>query len=269
LSARLPVAALLGVLLAAACDLPNARVIDDGPVVVGTAPADGDVGVDCAAGFRVFFDRSIDPRDVHRGTVRVQSGARSAFLTPWFDPLERALVVDQIGSSPLAPSVRYRLQVEAIRDLDGVRMAERHEIGFETGVAAEGDAPAEPVGWAEVAPILRESCATERCHAGGEPAVGLDLSSAAGVRDTAIGVVAQQSRVGVQDDRVWRGAPSLDGLARIEVAGGVGRPARSYLVYKVLADPHTAGGPMPPDGPLPRAQVAQIVAWIRAGAPTE
>lgn len=252
-----------------ACDLPSPRVVDDGPVVVGTDPADGDVDVDRAAGYRVFFDRNLYPGDVHRGTVRVQSGARSAFLTPWFDPVERALVVDQLGASPLAPSVRYRLHVEALRDLDGVRMAERHEVSFETGVAAEGDPPVDRVGWADVAPILSESCATEGCHASPDPALGLDLSSAEGVRDTAIAVVAEQSRVGVQDGRIWHGAPSLDGLARIDVVGGVGRPARSYLVYKLLGDPHAAGAPMPPEEPLGRDRVALITRWIRAGAPTE
>lgn len=265
---RLPVAALLA-LLPVACDIPNPRVIGDGPAVVGTDPADGDVDVDRAAGFRVFFDRSIHPGDVHRGTIRVQSGARSAFLTPWFDPVERALVVDQLGETPLAPSVRYRLNVEAIRDLDGARMAERHEVSFETGVSADGDPAVEPPAWAEVAPILRAACAAEGCHVAPAPALGLDLSSARGVRDTAIGVVAEQSRVGVQGAQTWHGAPSLDGLARIDVVGGVGRPARSYLVYKLLGDPHVAGAPMPPDEALPREQVALISDWIRAGAPTE
>ena len=86
---------------------------------------------------------------------------------------------------------------------------------------------------------------------------------------TAIGVVARQTRVGTQADQVWHGAPTLDGLAIIDVIGGVGRPARSYLVYKVLGDPHAAGDRMPSDAPLSSDELASLSLWIRNGAPTE
>lgn len=242
-------------------------MVGTGPVVTGADPAFGAEGIDREATFRVFFDRIIYPGDVHRGHFGVQSGARSVFVSGWFDPVDRVLVVENLGD-PLEAEVTYRLRVAGIADLDGVGMESAYETPFETGRVAVGERP-RAVGWDRVAPILSERCATESCHGASAPVLGLDLSSAEGVRTTAIGVVAEEARVGTQGDSPWHGAPTLDGLARIDVVGGVGRPARSFLLYKVLGDPHAAGAPMPPDEPLSSAEIALISAWIRAGASTE
>ncbi len=260
-------AALIVLLSVAACDIPPDRDPGSGPVVLATDPADEQTGVDRADGFLVFFDRYVSPRDVHRGRVRVQSGSRAAFVSPWFEPVERALRVELIGV-PLEPSVRYRLWVEGIRDLDGVRMREAHEVTFETGFAAEGRPEPPAVPFERVRPIFA-GCASDGCHGAERPALGLDLSSGEAIARSAVGVVAEETRVGTQAEAPWHGAPTLDGLAIIDVVGGVGRPARSYLMYKVLGDPHAGGDPMPPAARLGAAELSALSWWIRGGAPTE
>jgi mono/diheme cytochrome c family protein len=52
------------------------------------------------------------------------------------------------------------------------------------------------------------------------------------------------------------------------VTAGRGEPASSYLMYKVLADDHIRGEPMPPSGPRLDAEELELLAsWIRSGAP--
>lgn len=239
----------------------------EGPTVLATDPADGAVDVDRGRGFQVYLDRHVSPRDVHRGHIRVQSGSRSAFLSPWYDPVERVLHAELIGAA-LEPSVRYRLWVEGIADLDGVPMLDRHQITFETGTDVSGGPVAPAASYDDVRPIL-DTCAASNCHGGELPVLGLDLSDGPAIEATAIGVVAEQTRVGTQAELPWHGARTLDGLAIIDVIGGVGRPSRSYLMYKVLGDPHAAGTPMPPASPLGAEQLSTLSSWIRGGAPTE
>lgn len=236
--------------------------------MLASDPADGEDGVDRAVAARVFFDRRVLPADVHRGRVSLASGARGAFVSPSFDPVEQVLTLALVAG-PLDPTVRYRLRVEGLHDLDLVPMDEPFEITFDTGTEVSAVPPAE-VSFADVAPLF-EACASAGCHAPPAPVLGLDLSSARGIRETAINVPAAQGRVGVQADEPWRGAATLAGLARIEVLGGVGHPARSYLLYKVLGDPHVGGVRMPPEpaAPLSREALAQLSEWIRSGAPTD
>ena len=250
------------------CDLPLEVDSPGGPVVLDSDPGEGEVDVDRGVVFRAWLDRAVYPRDVHRGHVSVQSGSRGVFLAPSFDPIDRVLVLRNAGV-PLDPAVVYRLRVDGIRDLDGNTMAAPFEIAFRTGELAGTEPTPAPVDYARVAPIL-EGCAALGCHSADAPALGLDLSSPEGIRTTAIGVVAEQTRVGTQGERPWHGAASLDGLALIDVVGGVGRPARSYLLYKVLGESHTGGDRMPPepDPPLDPAALRTLSDWILAGAPT-
>ncbi|MCC6875974.1 MAG: Ig-like domain-containing protein [Sandaracinaceae bacterium] len=247
--------------LAPACDVPF-EAASSGPVAVGSEPAQGQRDVDRAASLRVFFDRRILPREAERAQVRLVSGERSSFLFVWVDPLEAALVVRP--SVALDPDVQWRLQVEGLRDLDGVEMAEPWEVAFQTGAGAVGDPVPPPLSFADVAPVLA-SCTGESCHGGPSPALGLDLSSAAAVGRTAVGVPARLSQSG------GPGRLGLEGLPRVDVVAGVGRPATSFLLYKVLGDPHVTGDPMPPPpaAPLSPAALATLAAWIAAGAPTD
>lgn len=261
---------VVALLVLGACDLPPEAPAADGPRVVASDPQSGDQGVDRAVVARVFFDRQLLPRDVHRGTVAVSSGGREAYLSPRFDPIDRVLLVVNAGEA-LDPNVVWRVSVEGVRDLDRHAMAEPWEIAFRTGADAVGEEPLPAVSFAEVEPIFRERCAGGGCHGAEAPALGLDLSSAEGVRRTAIGVPADQTRVGVMEDRAWHGSSTFAGLARIDVVGGVGRPAWSYLVYKLLGDPHAEGDRMPPSGeaPLTAAELRLLSRWILGGAPTD
>ncbi|MCB9591261.1 MAG: Ig-like domain-containing protein [Sandaracinaceae bacterium] len=252
-------------LWAVGCDLPVERAPGTGPVVLETQPPTGAVDVDRAGPFRVTFDRPVFPRDVHRGRVRLQSGSQSAFLSPWFEPVERVLALDVIGA-PLEPNVRYRLLVEQVRDLGLVPMADPLEVVFDTGPDAVGETPAS-VTYGDVAELLGR-CSSDACHGGSDPSLGLDLSSGEGIRATAIDVVAVGSRIGTQTDDPWHGASTLDGLARIDVVGGVGRPAQSYLVYELLEE-GGAGHAAALEEPPSREEILTLSRWIRAGAPTE
>lgn len=256
-------AALLLVLGCAACDVPLEHDPGPGPVVIATVPDDGAAGVNRGGPFRVVFDRPVFPRDVHRGRVRVQSGAITAFVSPWFEPVDRTLHVEPIGGD-LEPRVRYRMVVEGLRDLSLVTMAEPVEVTFETGPDAE-PIPTRRERFASVAPTFAR-CAG--CHGGEVPAAGLDLSTPEGIARTAIGVVAEGSRVGTQGDQPWHGASTLDGLARIDVIGGVGRPAQSHLMY-VLLEEGGAGHARPLDDPPSEDELRTLSFWIRSGAPIE
>lgn len=253
--------------VAAGCDLPPEHGPPVGPRVVASDPFDGETNVDRSRSLRVMFDRAVLPRDVDRAHVGLESGVRNVFLELFFDPVERALHLHH--DTPLDPSVLYRLEVHGLRDLAGRPMSEPFVAAFRTGRRAYGEPEPEPPRWSDVAPIFA-SCAEDACHGSNRPVLGLDLSSADGIRRTAVGVVAEQSRLGVQEGDPWQGAPTLAGLARVDVVGGVGRPSRSYLLYKVLGESAVWGDPMPPPPALPldATQLRLLSDWIRAGAPT-
>jgi hypothetical protein len=97
--------------------------------------------------------------------------------------------------------------------------------------------------------------------------VGLDLSSRAGIERTAIGVRASKL-AGTTGDEGARGALQLAGMNIIDVVAGRGSPATSYLVYKVLGDPHVLGERMPEGRPpLSEAELRMLSTWIAQGAP--
>jgi hypothetical protein len=140
----------------------------------------------------------------------------------------------------------------------------------------------------------------------GAPRVGLDLTTAEGIADTALGVVAHETDLGPEAGEVQLGADPLGlGMPRIDPAS----PGNSYLLYKLLANDRFSAGadpcatrynapvpadcaaashaeiqrlratlvrgaPMPlgPDGPRERlddADLATLVDWIAGGAPLE
>jgi hypothetical protein len=248
--------------------VPPDREAASGPRVVASDPYDGERGVDRAITPRVYFDRLVLPGDVHRANLSLESGGRAAFLAPRFDPVERAIVIDNAGVE-LDPDVRYQMYVSGVRDLS-LHVMLPFLLTFTTGDEAIGEPPRAPPRFADVEPIFMR-CADAGCHRAPDPVLGLDLSSAQGVRTTAIGIVAEMARVGVQDERPWHGAGGLAGLARIDVAAGMGRPAQSFLLYKVLGDPEVPGMrmPPPPAEPLTDDELHTLSEWILEGAPTD
>lgn len=202
------------------------------------------------------YDRRLAPWTVHRGTVRIGSGGSSAFLSVRYDPV-RLEIVALPFARPLIANVEYTIFVEGARDLDGV-LVEPFESRFSTG-AHEGEASTSGTTlWADIEAIVIERCA--ECHDADDP-LGLDLSSAEGWATTAFGVPAVQT--GGREAFPERG---LGGLPRVDLIAGSGRPATSYLVYKMLGDPHVIGERMPPEEPLSVAEIAAIADWITGGA---
>jgi hypothetical protein len=248
----------------AACDVAPFRATT-GPHVVSSTPADGASEVDRRAVLRIELDRRIAPASASTASVRLISGGRAISLSLDVDVVRPGIVVTP--HTTLDPEVTYVLVIDPLRDLDGRRGSETVSISFHTGIAEDGTTPPPSVPFDDVLPIFTERCATATCHGGGAPILGLDLSSAESVRRTAIGIGAQEVRRPVDGASTYA-SPSLSGQSIVEA----GNAARSYLVYKLLGEPHAAGAPMPPptgeggEGALSPGEIDRIVSWIREGA---
>ncbi len=223
-------------------------------------PPGGASDVDRLGPWRVRYDRRLAPTSVHRGTVSLRSGSVAVLLSVRYDPINQEVVARPFRDHPLVAGVEYTLTVDGVRDLDGVP-AEPAQVRFVTGAGAEGGAPEGQTPWAAVAELFTARC-VDGCHGGTRPAMGLDLSSPEAVRATAIGVPAVQT--GGRDEVPRRG---LGGLPIIDALPGGGRPATSYLIYKMLGDEHALGAPMPPEGAT-NEELRLVADWILAGAPT-
>ncbi len=257
----------------AACDAPgDVSVPAEGPRVLWTDPADGDEGVARRGPFLVGVDRRLMPGSASRTTVRLHSGDVQGFVSVRFDPVDRVVVAAPFFEQPLAPDVTWRLVVEGLRDLDDRSMDGTYVAAFRTGDAEGPRYEPTTAPWDRVQPIFERSCVGAACHGPAEPALGLDLSSPEGVAATAIGVPSRQLPRGTAGPEGARGAIRLAALPIVDVVAGGGRPATSYLLYKVLGDPHALGDPMPPPGgehpPLEIEDARTISDWILGGATT-
>jgi len=268
--------ASLALILLVSCDLAPPRDDEGGPQVVATTPTDGELMVRRRGPFVARFDRRLLPRTVSRATVRLESGVVRPLLSVTYDVLTQSVIVVPFSDEPVAEDVGWRLVLEGVEDLDGRAMPQAHTVQFRTGrdVGPDPMEPETPT-FADVAPIFTARCAGGACHGPGPAALGLDLSSARAVRETAINRPSRSFPSGVIGPAGGAGAPVFAGLPLIEVIAGAGRPETSYLVYTLLGDPHIAGSPMPPalrDDPgagLAPDELRTIAAWIRAGAPTD
>lgn len=251
----------LCVLVLLACVGCGRVELDAGAQVVGFDPPAESAGLDRRPRLRVLFDRPIAPSAITEASVTLESGPSRIYLSLEVDPVDEALVATPFGGRTLEPGIEYFFRVEGVRDLDGV-LVEAAATSFVTGDTAEGPPALDLAGFEEAFAIFQSSC-VDGCHGGASPDQGLDLSSAEGIRATALGVPATQTGA-----RLGYGARGLAGMAIVDGVGGRGRPAASYLVYKMLGDPHILGDAMPPEGPGSRHDIRRIAAWIRAGAPT-
>lgn len=221
-----------------------------------TDPADGAAGVSRSPVLRVAFDRPLSPRALDGESVALRSGDRTSAVRVWLDPASRTL--EARPERALDPEIDYRFEVAGLPDVDGFR-GEPVVVHFSTGLA-DVAAPEPSATWADVEAVLSR-CAP--CHSGASAPQGLDLSSSAAIRETALGVPAREVRT---SGAPGTSAPGLVGLARIEP----GHAERSYLVWKILGDPHIVGARMPyGEEPLDPSEVDVVVRWIRSGAPTE
>lgn len=253
---RLPICLAL---LALGCDR-GGLVLEDVPAAVASSPADGQTDVPRDVVFRVFYDRNLAPGTVHRGTVRVRSGPQTRFLSVRFDPVARAVVATDFGSGVLEPNVEYEIDIEGVRDLDG-QEAEPFLARFVTGEGFERETN-EPPTYADAAAVFDAHCV--RCHGSERADLGLRLDGPDAIRRTALGVPARQT-----GGREGMPVRSLDGMPIVDLAAGGGRPATSYLVYKMLGEEHVLGEVMPPTGALDEATIDLVARWILAGAPLD
>jgi hypothetical protein len=217
----------------------------------------------------VQLDRRVQPRSVHPGTVSLHSGVMHIRSTLRVDPLTSQVWLDVDDVHALAPSTAYELRATGLVDLDGSMQSDPYSAVFFTGDAL-GAVPADELGQAEpVLAMLYERCGQAKCHGGTTPVAGLDLSSARGIADTAVGALPSRA-LGTVGEEGAAGTFWLEGLRIIDVAGEHGDPATSYLIYKVLGDGHVAGERMPLGAaPLSDSELEQLAAWIRRGAPLE
>lgn len=236
--------------------------LDEPPRLVSASPAMGSVGVDRVPILRLEFDRPLAPGSVQRGDVRLSSGPVNVFLSVDADPIGRAIVATPFRGRPLEPLVQYEWIVDGVRDLDGIPI-EPVEILFTTGESVSTRPERPRVQPEEIVELFAVHC-VDGCHGGDDPALGLDLSSADAIRLTAVGIPAVQT--GARESYAPRG---LRGMEIVDVLGGAGRPATSYLLYKMLGDPHALGDVMPPEGALPTESLELVSEWIAQGAALE
>lgn len=216
---------------------------------------------------RFQLDRPVSSYSVDRGSVRLSSGAVVEFVSLWFDPLTDQLVLDL--SRPLLVDASYVARLAGLADLDGAWLDPPQQL-LVRPVDSDRPVPAEAVSFDSVLPILMLRCAGSGCHDAGARAADLVLSDAAGIRDTALGHTSRQ--VDSPNAAADPDAAGLIELPIIDSAGVSTSVSRSYLIYKVLGDPHVLGERMPPEsaGPALSADDTQLLArWIMAGAPLE
>lgn len=245
--------------LVAGCDLPPARA-SEGPRIVAITPplTEGDVRRGVA--WRIELDRRIAPPSLYQGVVEVTSNDVYVFVDMGLDVVHPAVLVAPIGF--LDPDVGYDFAVQPLVDLEGHTSEAMPPTRFHTGVDPT-PTPTVPVSYDEVAPLFAR-CASAECHGGDHPAVGLDLSSPAGLRATAVGVAARAVAPGGGGMLPRPVTAALVGMPRI----ATGDPGRSYLLYTMVGDEHIVGNPMPPDGPpFADEEIERIQEWIRQRTP--
>lgn len=305
-----------------------------------TSPHEGEGQVPVSGPIRLRFDRYLNPATVLRQSVeltpvRVDKDAGASdvptyYMEPVYDPYERMVVYRNSPGARWVPTTWHTLFVRAPQDemdltgfraIDGAPLHDTKVVQFMTSVADSSDDPSDTTGCDDgagaatycedgthgagagkpsVRSVFQQGCAKAGCHVAGHT-LGLDLSSAKGVRATAIGVVARQTLHGPSVSGVVSSNPTRFGvnMPRLDPYN----PGNSYLVYKLLinernhptiedssgesdcwigsllptAQPLDAeldrlrnrlivGGAMPPDGVLTPWQMRALVRWIIAGA---
>jgi len=259
------IAAVLAV-LASSCDLD---VPDTGERswAMSSIPRDGEAGVARQTPLEIQLDRRVLPRSVSNRSVRLGSGAVSPPAVVRYQLLSRQIRISLPSWGPLVSDTTYLLEIEGLVDLDGVAQREPYSVYFTTGPELGAAPEPEPADIPRALELLRDRCASSGCHAAPLPAAELDLGSARGIEATVTRTSRQLELEGVTAQGA-AGALWLPATRIIDVTAGIGDPARSYLMYKVLGDPHIAGERMPPSGPrLSANELALLAAWIERGAP--
>lgn len=241
------------------CDLAVSAA-SDAPRLVAISAIPGDRGfAEVAAGEPIvlWFDRPLWPRSINRSTITVQSGEVSLAPRLRYEPVQRAVRV-LIDADQVQENLEYLLSVRVgITAWDGaisseqaavrLRFVQRAPVATRTVRFRE-----------EVAPLLRERCASSTCHGGMQPVMGLDLSSPEAIIRSTVAVPS----------RLWSGSESGSefywaGMRLVER----GAPGESFLLYKLLGDGPMRGARMPwGTAPLSTSELQRISDWIAEGA---
>lgn len=264
-SHRLRLASLLA--LSSSCDFGAATPADNVALhVVASDPAPVDGGAarhPANAPIRVTFDRLLGPSSVNRATVTMTSGTLGVYGGVQYDPARREI---SFTPADVRPGLQYVFTVlPTVRGWDGAALARPYTVVFVAAPRVTLPAPQPPRFRAEVAPLLARRCARPGCHAPPDAAMGMDLSTPEAIRRYTVGVAARQRPRGAPTGLDPRWGPML----RIDpgLGDGLGAPAASYLVYKLLGGGPALGQRMPPDGPaLTPDELDRITRWIAAGA---
>lgn len=295
---------------------------------VAVAPDGSTADVVATTSFRLTFDRFLLPTATFRQSVCLQpvlgsitaasDCVRGVTLEPAYDPVLRRITYRQPSTSAgLAPGTRYTISVfpppddgttNGILAFDGAPLDRAVSFAFTTRDSEPAGTSVEPPPSVDFCATLdqnvfKASCAAGGCHTGSGavdhgvvlgPAEGLDFSSSAALRATAVSRVAHQTQTGEHADqgesnpsRFGRAMPIIDPT----------RPGNSYLLYKLLASEANGapgsdaaaerarvdeiarlraavvvGMPMPPANgaskPVDQQQLEQISDWILTGAAT-
>ncbi len=245
--------------------------------------------------------------------------ANGVLLEPSYDPVRRRITYRQpLTSAGLVPGTHYTVSVfpppddgtlNGIEAFDGAPLEQAASRTFTTRAVEPAGTIVEPppsvVFCGDMSlstKLFRDTCATNGCHTGlGKedhglvlgPAEGLDFSSLAQIRATAVSHVAHETQTG-EHAAASEVSPSLFGRA-MPILDPT-RPGNSYALYKLLARADNGapgstpalekkrladidqlravvvvGMPMPPpDGrdKIDQAQLEQLSDWIAQGAPT-
>jgi hypothetical protein len=233
--------------------------------VVSTYPADG-AGFDCAiddpgcgvpinTSIELRFDRFLLPTTAIRQSLAIYVGddpsnlvpppGQFAQLTPRYDLVERVVSYELPSGTLLRSNTLYTVALSVptpdedfgFRAFDGAELDPDTplSVSFLTSNQAEMLPPGDPSATCtDVLQTFNRSCVGGSCHGTSGHVMGMNLSTADALSQTAVGRVAHQAETGPTTGRPTEN-PARFGVAMPRIDPG--RPDNSYLMYKLLAAP--------------------------------
>lgn len=213
-------------------------------------PEDCGVPIDTDITFR--FDRYILPSTAVRQSFVIYTGSPANAVPiwePYYDIVERVVHFEPPSGQVLEPGTLYTIELRSaetrsefgFRAFDGAPLADGGlpiQFNFRTRRSEERSRTVlvrEPVDCGRALEIFSEAgCATQGCHGGQNPAMGLLLDSVKGLVETAISKVAHQTERGAESGVVLRD-PTRFGIQMPVIDPG--QPGNSYVLYKLLRNP--------------------------------
>lgn len=225
--------------------------------VTGTNLVDGELR---EPELRIRFDRPLLPISVLRQSLAVVTNDNRSVEPPVvrYDPVLREIAVASPfpeGKEWLAEGGYYRLvlgipepgaTVGGVRAVDGGTLARSATRTFGFVVRAAPSKTTATDYCRDVQPWLTARCGS--CHGATDGVLGLDVTSPAGLRRTAFGVVARETANG---PIVGGTEPSALVLAQDLPRIAPGDPSRSYLIYKAFLGEQPASASRPPASGCP------------------